>query len=328
MSQSQRKIPAIFLEGDSFGGGHKQRIKHLSYSLNNYLYEFKHYPIDSFSKFLETIKKLNHENRIVILDVAHSIICDKFNYSIAKNYFQNLHPIIFDGVNDQTSISRYFDLGKCSGIIPYTCSATRLKTKNTVAAGESYFLFDLESTYSSKNKKKSQDRILITFGHSDPIKLTHFTLSMISKLIKDEKKFKYYFSTGFMFNDEYKKRLITYSSDSVKCINSNIKSVLPTLSGAITASGHSKYEFALFDVPQLIIHINKEQKEANIPFEEFSGIKSFMKEEFNEELINYFQKNLKDFKPSKDFLRRLKKAIIEKPTLSIIENIIIKNLKL
>ena len=53
-----------------------------------------------------------------------------------------------------------------------------------------------------------------------------------------------------------------------------------------------------------------------------------MKEEFNEELINYFQENLEDFKPSKDFLRRLKKAIIEKPTLSIIENIIIKNINL
>ena len=328
MSNSQRKIPAIFLQGEGFGGGHKQRIKHLSYSLDNYLYEFTHYPVDSFSKFLETIKKLNNDNKIVILDLAHSIICDKFNHSIAKNYFQNLHPIIFDGVNDQTSISRYFDLGKCSGIVPYACSEERLKIKNTIAAGESYFLFDLESTFNSKNKKKSEDRILITFGHSDPIKLTDFALSMISKIINDKNKFKYYFSTGFMFSNEYKKKLITYSSDSFKCINADIKSVLPTLGGAITASGHSKYEFALFDIPQLIIHINNEQKEANIPFEEFSGIKSFMKEEFNEELINYFQKNLGDFKPSKDFLRRIKKAIIEKPTLSIIENIIIKNLNL
>ena len=324
MYKIKRKIPAIFLEGKIFGGGHRHRILHISKALNNPLYEFEYYPIDSFSKFLETIKKINNNNKIIVLDVAHSIICDYFNTTITKKYFNDLHPIIFDGVNNKTSISRHFSLGKCSTIVPYACFKEKLNHNNIVAAGESYFLYDLESEILSKKVNKSIDKILISFGNSDPSKLTESTLLILKKMIINENKFSYFFSSGLMFENLYKKRLLKYASDNFKCIDSDIKSVLPIIKAAITASGHWKYELALFDIPQLIIHISDEQKEANIPFEKFSGIKSYMKDELNFNLIKNFLYNLDEFKPSKEFLKNIKQAFIEKPTLSIIDKIIIK----
>lgn len=329
------KITLIYLKSNYFGGGHENRIKIIQRFLELRRYKLNLIEISNFEQLKENLILINPKKNILILDISHPQIISKLNIEFVRNYFNKIVPIIIDGLNRKSNLGSFFEKNKCKVIIPYVCEKKNLSlnNENIIGIGESYFIFNekLKNYFFSPRKRNSpQKYILLTFGQSDPQKLTLKILRKIKFLKLNEKGFYFLFSIGQLFEKNYKEKLLSFTNEkNIRCIGSNIFEYFNKIDCAISASGLTKYEMLLFEIPQLLIHIDENQKEASLPFEDKAGLKSYMKDEINNKNLENFVFNFDKIKINKKFVNNLinsyKKDISLNQINNTIKSIIEKN---
>tara|TARA_B100000212_G_scaffold333879_1_gene303906 strand:+ start:1541 stop:2542 length:1002 start_codon:yes stop_codon:yes gene_type:complete len=325
------KISIIYLKGDYFGGGHEARTKIIERFMKRKKYKLNLIPISNFAQLSENILILNKKNNILILDISHQKIVSKFNKKFVKESFNEIQPIIIDDVNRKSNISKFFEKNKCKILIPYVCDEKNLslKKENIIGIGESFFIFD-DKLYDyfllSKKESSVPKKILLTFGQSDPQKITLKILEAIKSLKLKDNEYNFLFSIGKLFDNDYKEKLKSFTEEkNIKCIGSNIYKYFNQIDFAISASGLTKYEMVLFGIPQLLIHTDIDQKKASLAFEKKSGLKSYIKEEINDKIIKEFIIKYQENKPNEDFVKSIRNSYKKSNGLNQI-NVSIKNI--
>ena len=198
--------------------------------------------------------------------------------------------------------------------------------KNLIGVGESFFIFDRKfKLFKTKSLKISnlstKKNVLITFGHSDPCKLTLKFIKILKELELDKKYFNFLIATGNYLDKKYIKELEEIDLyENMKLIGPNFYKYLEKTNCAISASGLTKYELTLFNIPQLLIHIDIDQYQSNIEFEKKSGIKSLMQEHITNKYIYDFLLNHEEFKPNNLFVKSIQKSFLEESGLKLIDD--------
>ena len=330
------KVIAIYLNSNIFGGGHLTRISLIEKYLNKNFHKIIKLSISSLDELSEIID-FYIRGGIFLLDISHPKIVNKFSKDYAKIVFKNSSPLIIDGVDKRSNISQFFGKNKCKVLIPYVFNSKRIKInqKNIIGVGESFFIFDKKlNLFKTKSLKISnlsaKKNVLITFGHSDPCKLTLKIIKILKELELDKKYYNFLIATGNYLDKKYIQELEKIDLyENMKLIGSNFYKYLEKINCAISASGLTKYELTLFDIPQLLIHIDIDQYKSNIEFEKESEIKSLMQEHITNKYIYDFLLNHEEFKPNNLFVKRLQKSFLEESGLKLIDDnireIILKN---
>lgn len=244
-----------------------------------------HFPVliyNEFELYEQWFLKILEENNIsrLILDIRHDI---------SKTFLKSLNPKIKKISIDDPENKRL----ECDLVfyppVPQVKNMEWKDFNGVYYSGWKYVILknDFLTTDSASNLLPTNNNVLLTFGGSDPLNLTFFTLKT---LLENNSTLRIIsiIGPGYKHIDKIKSLLKLYPSAKVKLIfnPNNIHEYIKNVDFGIISFGHTSYEFAALNVPAIYISISKDHEiSSNIFIMNNLGISSGLANEINSSIL-------------------------------------------
>jgi UDP-2,4-diacetamido-2,4,6-trideoxy-beta-L-altropyranose hydrolase len=279
--------------GSAVGGGHLARCKKLANSIRNYKKYFfirqvgdldvSVLDIDNYYLINEEVSYLNEVNFIKkIVSNIDLLIVDFTNpYTLAsiseiskylkeiKHFSKNI--ILIDGAFSGSLAHFNSKLSVDKIISPYVGSRIQVEGAKLLL-GEKYFILPVNRCQKLKtiNNLKYKN-VLITFGQSDPMHLTEWSIKAILRCNKLSRDIKFKVILGPLFSIERSRkiRILVSRSKSFSCLKSppKMEKLYTWADYAISGTGLTKYELAHYQIPAILISSTAEESRLQVEYD-------------------------------------------------------------
>ena len=216
----------------------------------------------------------SNDFNMIVLDMTHSRTLSDLNgfmMFIKKLHNRFKHIVVIDSLGEQALYHQVPDLSADIVIAPYVgVTHPRHKVPYRMLEGPEFCILDREY-YNAPSRVVSDqaERIFITCGGSDPFGISLKALSAI-EMIKD-RGLEISIAIGPCFKEDLKLQILSLSRNSCHCVNVidkpfNLAEHFKWCDLAIAASGLTKYELAATGTPAILLSIDREHAENNLPF--------------------------------------------------------------
>jgi UDP-2,4-diacetamido-2,4,6-trideoxy-beta-L-altropyranose hydrolase len=226
------------------------------------------------SNYSEEIEKYNFQYHNLLLDLYHhkshsSVEFPSYITSLKKNH--NKVAFIEGVENDECPASYYpyFDVL----VSPYISKKSK-KKHPTHFFGKDFLILDTTRIFEKKNINKNANKVLITFGGSDP---WNQSLDVLKTLFKDKRceNLEITVVIGPLMSQE-QVEMIERAASFFKAITvaytpKNLKNLFKLTDLAITNSGQTRYELAASGVPFIILPFNEAGYRQSLIFSELEA---------------------------------------------------------
>ena len=225
--------------------------------------ELSSWDIFSFDDFSTIILDMIHPKTLSNLE-DFAIFIRKISSRVKK-------LVLIDSCGKEAVVHQVPDLYADMVIAPYTgVSLPSHSVPYRLLAGPEFCILNREYRNTSlRVTKNSAERIFITCGGSDPLGISLKALAAV-EMIKD-RKLKIRIAIGPFFKVSLKSQIISLSKKSYHWVNvldtpSNLAEHYKWCDLVIATSGLTKYELAATGTPAVLLSINREHAEVNLPF--------------------------------------------------------------
>jgi UDP-2,4-diacetamido-2,4,6-trideoxy-beta-L-altropyranose hydrolase len=215
------------------------------------------------TSYSEEIKKYNLKNSKLILDVYHyknHHNHEIFNYLVDLKKYNNRVAFIEGLENDECPFDYYPYID--SLITPYVNINNHVINKHPVNfVGKDFLILDEIRILKRKHINKVANKVLITFGGSDPYKQSIDILKVLDKDKRSE-NLEITVIVGPLMQqkqiDMIEKALYSFKKLNLQYAPENLKENFKWADLAITNTGQTRYELAASGVPFIIRPFNKQ----------------------------------------------------------------------
>lgn len=212
------------------------------------------------------------EQRIAVLDVAHPSVFSMLPKLIGllesvRKFAHKL--VIIDNLGSHSFVTALPSIAVNVVVIPYVGGSVPYKTTATMLVGPEYALLSADyASLPARQIKIKAERILVSFGGSDPKSLTEVALEALTRITR---KLAIRVVIGPLFDPQHTtivegKALRLHHDTALVYAPNGLIEHMQWADIAVAGSGLVKYELAATGTPGILISIDEAHDQANQPF--------------------------------------------------------------